>query len=54
MFHHLTSLHGIGPFGAAQLLVEVGDITRFPNGPTSPPGTAPPPSTPPPETSSQR
>ena len=26
----LTSLHGIGPSGAARLLVEVGDITRFP------------------------
>jgi hypothetical protein len=24
-------LHGIGPSGAARLLVEVGDITRFPN-----------------------
>ncbi len=27
----LTGLHGIGPSGAARLLVEVGDITRFPN-----------------------
>jgi transposase len=27
----LTALHGIGPSGAARLLVEVGDITRFPN-----------------------
>ncbi len=27
----LTQLHGIGPSGAARLLVEVGDITRFPN-----------------------
>lgn len=27
----LMNLHGIGPSGAAQLLVEVGDITRFPN-----------------------
>ena len=27
----LTDLHGIGPSGAARLLVEVGDITRFPN-----------------------
>ncbi|MGR6318951.1 transposase [Micromonospora soli] len=27
----LMDLHGIGPFGAARLLVEVGDITRFPN-----------------------
>ena len=26
----LTSLHGIGPSGAARLLAEVGDITRFP------------------------
>jgi transposase len=27
----LTELHGIGPSGAARLLVEVGDITRFPS-----------------------
>ena len=27
----LLDLHGIGPSGAARLLVEVGDITRFPN-----------------------
>ncbi len=27
----LMRLHGIGPTGAARLLVEVGDITRFPN-----------------------
>jgi transposase len=27
----LTDLNGIGPSGAARLLVEVGDITRFPN-----------------------
>jgi transposase len=27
----LTKLHGIGPSGAARLLVEVGDITRFPS-----------------------
>jgi transposase len=27
----LLDLHGIGPCGAARLLVEVGDITRFPN-----------------------
>jgi transposase len=27
----LTSLHGIGPSGAARLLVEAGDITRFPS-----------------------
>ncbi len=26
----LLDLHGIGPSGAAKLLVEVGDITRFP------------------------
>jgi transposase len=26
----LTGLHGIGPSGAARLLVEVGDVTRFP------------------------
>ncbi|SIM50036.1 IS110 family transposase [Micromonospora cremea] len=41
----LMNLHGIGPSGAARLLAEVGDITRFPNRPNSPPGTAPPPST---------
>ena len=27
----LLNLHGIGPSGAARLLVEVGDITRFPS-----------------------
>ena len=27
----LTDLHGIGPSGAARLLVEVGDVTRFPS-----------------------
>lgn len=27
----LTSLHGVGPSGAARLLVELGDITRFPD-----------------------
>jgi transposase len=27
----LTGLHGIGPSGAARLLVEVGDVTRFPD-----------------------
>ena len=27
----LLDLHGIGPTGAARLLVDVGDITRFPN-----------------------
>ena len=26
----LTQLHGVGPSGAARLLVEIGDITRFP------------------------
>jgi transposase len=26
-----TGMHGIGPSGAARLLVEVGDITRFPD-----------------------
>jgi len=28
---HLMGLHGIGPSGAARLLVEVGDITGFPD-----------------------
>jgi transposase len=28
---HLMDLHGIGPCGAARLLVEIGDITRFPD-----------------------
>lgn len=37
----LTDLPGIGPSGAARLLVEVGDITRFPTATTSPRGTAP-------------
>ncbi len=27
----LLDLHGIGPSGAARLLIDVGDITRFPN-----------------------
>ena len=27
----MTGLHGIDPSGAARLLVEVGDITRFPD-----------------------
>jgi transposase len=27
----LTDLNGVGPSGAARLLVEVGDVTRFPN-----------------------
>ena len=48
----LLDLHGIGPSGAARLLVEVGDITRFPTRTTSRPGTAPHPSTPPPATRS--
>ena len=48
----LIDLHGIGPSGAARLLVEVGDITRFPTKRTSRPGTAPHPSTPPPVTRS--
>src|ERR1700748_1783588 len=26
----VTGLHGMGPSGAARLLIEVGDITRFP------------------------
>src|SRR5439155_7895101 len=37
----LMDLHGIGPSGAARLLVEVGAITRFPDRGTSRPGTAP-------------
>ena len=48
----LLNLHGIGPSGAARLLVEVGDITRSPTATTSRPGTAPHPSTPPPATRS--
>jgi transposase len=31
----LLDLHGIGPSGATRLLVEVGDITRFPTATTS-------------------
>jgi len=27
----LTDLHGIGPYGAARLLAEVGEVTRFPS-----------------------
>jgi transposase len=27
----LTSLNGIGPSGAARLLAEAGDVTRFPD-----------------------
>jgi transposase len=37
----LTALEGIGPSGAARLLAEAGDITRFPARVTSPPGTGP-------------
>ena len=48
----LTTLHGIGPSGAARLLAGVADVTRFPDRPTSPPGTAPRRSTPPPATRS--
>jgi transposase len=48
----LLDLHGIGPSGAARLLVEVGDITRLPTGATSPPGPALHPSTRPPATTS--
>src|SRR4051794_16626767 len=48
----LMQLRGIGPYNAARLLVEVGDVTRFPARRTSPPGPAPPPSTPPPATTS--
>jgi transposase len=28
---HLMDIHGIGPAGAARILADVGDITRFPN-----------------------
>lgn len=48
----LLDLNGIGPSGAARLLVEVGDITGSPTGLTSPPGPAPPRSTRPPGTTS--
>ena len=48
----LMSLHGIGPSGAARLLVEVGDVTRFPDRNHFGPGPAPPRSTPPPATTS--
>ena len=34
----LMDLHGIGPSGAARHLVEIGDITRFPDMTTSDPG----------------
>ncbi len=46
----LLDLHGIGPTGAARLLVEVGDITRSPTVATSRLGPAPPPSMCPPVT----
>jgi len=46
----LMDLHGIGPSSAARLMIEVGDITRFPDrnhfASWNPPGTAPHPSTP--------
>ncbi len=46
--HHTADLHGIGPSAAARLLIDVGDIARFPTAVTSHPGTAPHRSTPPP------
>jgi transposase len=48
----LPALHGVGPSGAARLLVEVGDITRFQTRATSHPGPAPHRSTRPPVTTS--
>ena len=48
----LRALDGIGSSGAARLLVEAGDITRFPSRGTSPRGTAPRRSTRPPATTS--
>ena len=48
----LLELNGIGPSGAARLLVEVGDITGSRTKPTSRPGTAPHRSMLPPETRS--
>ena len=48
----LLALNGIGPSGAARLLVEVGDITRFPSRAHFASWTAPPRSTPPPVTRS--
>ena len=48
----LMTLDGIGPSGAARLLVEAGGITRFPDRGTSPPGTGPRRSMPPPATTS--
>ena len=38
----LMGLNGIGPSGAARLLGDIGDVSRFPPRPTSRPGTAPP------------
>ena len=48
----LLDLHGIGPSGAARLLVEVGDITRFPYRDHIASWKAPHPSTPRPATRS--
>ncbi len=48
----LTQLHGIGPSGAARLIVEVGDVTRFPNAGHFASWTGTAPSTPPPATTS--
>ncbi|HET6652283.1 MAG TPA: transposase [Nocardioides sp.] len=48
----LLDLRGIGPSGAARLLVEVGDITRFLDRGHFASGPAPHPSTPPPGTRS--
>ena len=48
----LLDLHGIGPSGAARLLVEAGDITASPPRATSRRGPGPPPSMPPPATTS--
>ena len=49
---HLMELFGVGPAGAARILSDVGDVTRFPDATTSPPGPAPHRSTPPPATRS--
>jgi hypothetical protein len=43
----VMDLHGLGPVGAARVLSDVADVTRFPTGRTSRPGTAPPLSMPP-------
>ena len=48
----LMTLDGIGPSGAARPLAGAGDITRFPTGATSPPGTGPRRPAPPPATTS--